>query len=294
MVTVVIPAHNEGQVIDRLLARLCAPGPHPGLAVVVVANGCTDNTVEVARSFGRGVRVVRIPEASKRLALVAGDNAATDFPRVYVDADVELGAADILALAAELRKPGVLAAGPERILELDGCPWTVRWYYDIWSRLPEVRQGLFGRGVVALSEVAHQRVAALPPLLADDLAASLSFGPQERSIAAGARVTCYPPRTLADLVRRRIRVLTGVAQIERTEHAPPSSARTRPADLLEIARTSPAAAPRLALFAAITVTARLAARRAVARADYSRWLRDDSSRTWRAGTGPEPTQAGRP
>lgn len=281
-------------MIDRLLTRLCEPGPCPDLSVIVIANGCTDNTVEVARSFGPGVRVVHIPEPSKRLALAAGDNAATDFPRVYVDADVELGAADILALAAELRKPGVLAAGPERILALDGCPRTVRWYYDIWSRLPEVRQGLFGRGVVALSEAAHRRLAELPPLLADDLAASLSFGPRERSIAAGARVTCYPPGTLADLLRRRIRALTGVAQIERTEHAPVSSARTRPADLLAIARTSPAAAPKLVIFAAITVAARLAARRVIGRADYSTWLRDDSSRARRAGPRPGPTQAARP
>ena len=72
--------------------------------------------------------------------------------------------------------------------------------------------------------------------------------------------------------------MTSVTQIERTDQAPESTARTSAADLMAIFRHNPATAPRLALFAAITVTARLAARRAIARGDYSTWLRDESSR----------------
>jgi glycosyltransferase involved in cell wall biosynthesis len=276
--TIVIPAHNEGQVIGRLLGRLGAEYPAAGHTVIVVANGCSDNTVEVARSFGPGVKVVSIPQASKHLALMAGDREARDFPRIYVDADVELGQADVRALEAELAQPGVLAAAPERVLVFDGCPWGVRWYYDIWLRLPQVREGLFARGVIAVSEEGHGRLAALPPLMADDLAASLSFGPAERRIAAGARAVCHAPKRTGDLLRRRIRAVTSVSQIERTEHAPPSSARTSAADLLAIVRRDPAATPRLALFAAVTIAARLAARRAIARGDYSTWLRDNSSR----------------
>lgn len=273
-----IPAHNEGLVIGRLLDRLLPAGQVSGLTIIVVANGCTDNTVEIASSFGPCVRVLSISTASKRLALAAGDRAATGFPRVYADADIEIGLADIAALDAELAKPGVLAAAPDRIYALRECPWPIRWYYDIWSRLPQVRGGLFGRGVIAVNEEGHRRLAALPALLADDLAASLSFDPSERSIATGARVICHPPRRLADLVRRRIRVAVGVAQIERSRQAPPSTARTRPADLLAILAASPVAAPRLALFVAVTIATRLAARRAVARGDYTTWLRDESSR----------------
>ncbi len=189
-----------------------------------------------------------------------------------------MAAADIHALATELRQPGVLAAAPERILVLDGCPWPVRWYYDIWSRLPEVRAGLFGRGVVAVSEEGHRRLAGLPPLLADDLAASLSFAPAERRIVPSARVTCYPPRTLAGFLHQRTRAFTGVAQVERTKCAPSSTARTKPADLLGMLRRGPSAAPKLALFVLVAIIARLRARRAIASGDYTTWLRDDSSR----------------
>lgn len=273
-----IPAHNEGQVIGRLLRGLLGGEQPADLNIIVIANDCADNTAEIAHSFGQRVRVLRLPVASKRLALSAGDKAATGFPRVYVDADVEVNAADIEALAAELRKPGVLAAAPERVLALEGCPWPVRWYYDIWSRLPEVRGGLFGRGVVAVSEEGHRRIAELPPLLADDLAASLAFTPDERRVVQGATVTCYPPRNLAGLLRQRIRAVTGVAQVERTEHAPSSTARTKPADLLSIFRHGPSTAPKLALFMIVAIIARLGARRAIASEDYTTWLRDDSSR----------------
>jgi hypothetical protein len=248
--------------------------------VIVVANGCTDDTAEVAASFGPSVRVVSIPVPSKREALLAGDRAARDFPRIYVDADVELRAGDIQALEAALRQPGALAAGPDRVLALAGSPWLVRSYYDVWTRLPEVRSGLFGRGVIGLSEVGHARVASLPPLLADDLAASLVFAPDERVIVPGARVIIHPPRTAGDLIRRRIRATMGVTQVEQeqAEGAPGSTARTQPADLLTIIGRSPRMALHAGVFMAVAVLARLGARRAVRRRDYSKWLRDESSR----------------
>lgn len=294
MVSVIIPAHNEARVIGRLLSQLAPTAAPPGqpddLDVIVVANGCTDDTAEVAASFGLPVRVVSIAVASKRAALVAGDEAALGFPRIYADADVEVGTEDMRALCAALLRPGVLAVAPERELALTDRTWLVRWYYDVWTRLPEVRQGLFGRGVVGVSEAGHKRIASLPPLLGDDLAASLSFTPQERVIVPGTRVVVHPPRTVADLLRRRVRAAVVVTEIERVQAggvrigaAPDLSARTRPTDLLAIARSGPGMAARVAVFAAVAVIARARARRAVARGDFSTWLRDESSRALACG-----------
>jgi glycosyltransferase involved in cell wall biosynthesis len=278
MTTVVVPAHNESQVIGRLLGQLVTAAPPGELNVIVVANGCTDDTAEVAASFGPSVRVLSIPVASKHEALVAADRATRDFPRIYVDADVELRTEDVRALVAALREPGVLAAAPERVLALAGRPWPVRWFYDVWTRLPEVRQGLWGRGVIAVDESGQERISRLPPLLGDDLAASLIFAPHERSIVPNARVIVHTPRTFADLLRRRIRAVTGTAQIERAQEAPASTARTQISDLTTIIHTEPRMAPRVAFFLSIALLARLRAHRAVASGDYSTWLRDESSR----------------
>ncbi len=249
------------------------------LDIIVVANGCTDNTVKVAKTFGPVVRVLSIPVASKREALAAGNRAARGFPRLYVDADVEFAAKDARALAEALGRPGVLGAAPERTHAMAGRSWLVRWYYDIWARLPEVQRGLFGRGVVGVSAAGYQRIAHLPPLLADDLAASLAFSQAERVIVPDAHVIVHPPRAFADLLRSRTRVAMGVDQIEQAEDAPSSTARTRPADLLRIACRNPRLAPRAVLFLAVAMLARRRARRVTAHSGYSAWLRDNSSRT---------------
>src|SRR6478735_2382051 len=55
VVSVVIPAHNEAQVIEPNLRALLA-GVEPGaFEVVVVCNGCTDATADIARRVD-GVR----------------------------------------------------------------------------------------------------------------------------------------------------------------------------------------------------------------------------------------------
>jgi glycosyltransferase involved in cell wall biosynthesis len=276
--TVIVPAHNEARVIGRLLDRLVG-GAIPGeLDVIVVANGCTDNTAEVAAARAPMVRVVSIATPSKREALVAGDQVAHAFPRIYVDADVELGTDDVRALSAALRQPHVLAVGPTRTLAVADSPRLVRWYYDVWSRLPEVRTGLFGRGVIGLNSAGHARIAALPPLLADDLGWSLAFSAAERAVVPEARVVVHTPRTASDLLRRRIRAATGVTQLEGAEGAPRSSARTRPSDLLAIARREPLLAPRVLVFAAVAMAARWRSNKTARRGDFSTWLRDESSR----------------
>src|SRR6266571_3880057 len=267
--TVVIPAHNEGRVIRRLLEQLIN-GANPGeMDIIVVANGCTDDTAEVAASFGPAVRVLTLPVASKHEALAAGDRAAAGFPRIYVDADVELRVDDVRALAAAPRREQVMT----------GRPWQVRWYYEVWTLLPGVQRGLWGRGAIAVNEAGYQRLVGLPPLQADDLATSLMFEPHETVLVHGARVISHPPMTFADLLCRRARCVTGVAQIELMRDLDASADRTRISDLIAVTRHRPGMLLRVGYFLSVAVFARLRASRARARGDYVTWLRDESSRT---------------
>lgn len=214
---------------------------------------------------------------NKHRALRLGDAHATEFPRLYVDADVELSAADVRVLAKALEEPGVHAAAPARRTPLDGCPWTVRWYYEIWEQLPVVRDGLFGRGVIALTAEGHKRIAGLPELMGDDLAASLSFAANERRVVEAASVTVHPPRTLGDLLKRRTRSMTVTTQAAAQTDLP--SSRTSSGDLKTLLREAPLRnGPRVAWFVTVTLIARRRSRRAVKAGDFTTWLRDESSR----------------
>src|SRR3954467_3664021 len=87
--SIVIPAHDEGAVLGRLLDGIAPLGDDHD--VLVVANGCTDDTADVVRARS-WCRLVEIAEASKIAALNAGDAAARTFPRIYLDADVTVSA----------------------------------------------------------------------------------------------------------------------------------------------------------------------------------------------------------
>ncbi|MCW2759329.1 MAG: glycosyl transferase [Nocardioidaceae bacterium] len=272
----VIPAHDEARTIARTLAAL-RDGAPDDLEVVVVCNGCTDDTATVARSVVPPVQVLEIVEASKAAAVIAGNAAASGFPRVHLDADVELRGSSVQLLAASLGD-GVLATAPRREVPRTGCSIWVRAYYDVWEALPQVRAGLFGRGVLVLSEEGQRRVSALPTLMSDDLAVSEVFEAHERRVVDQASVVVHPPRTLGDLLRRRVRVSTGNAQaddagIRRSESV------TSPEVLVRMVVREPRLLVRMPVFLAVAVVARLRSRRAVRAGDFSTWQRDESSRS---------------
>jgi hypothetical protein len=284
VISVVIPAHNESAVIGRLLKGLLADARPGEFDIVVVANGCTDDTHEVAAGFGPAVTVLSTPVPSKSLALRLGDEQAAGFPRLYVDADVELDTAGARELVAALAEPGVLAVAPEREMVLAGRPLVVRWYYEFWQDLPVVRAGLFGRGVIGVNEAGKQRLGQIPEVLGDDLAASVAFEPSEKRVVAQARVRVHGPRTAADLVRRRTRSVVSTEQLA-TAHqfsvrsSAASQARTGRADLLDVVRRRPWMALRLPVFLGVTAVARQRSGRRLAAGDFTTWDRDESSRT---------------
>jgi glycosyltransferase involved in cell wall biosynthesis len=270
---VVIAAHNEAAVLGRCLRGLL-DGVTPGeFEVVVVANGCTDDTAGVARAVP-GVTVLELPVASKPAALNAGDAAATAFPRIYLDADITLRAADVRALAGALDGPGVLAAAPRRVLDTGGRPLLVRAYFAVNGRLPAFRGSLFGRGAVAVSAVGRARFDVFPDVVADDLFLDSLFGAAEkREVEAVTSVVATPRRT-ADLLRRLRRVRAGNAALRVVDD------QVRPARraswLVDVVLPRPWLFPAGVCYAALSLVAGLGARRSASRGV---WGRDESSRT---------------
>ena len=277
LASVVIPAHNEAATIGRSLGVLHRGADGVELDVVVVCNGCSDTTAQVARRADPCAQVIEIARPSKAEAVRVGNATARVFPRVHLDADVELDGASLLALLEPLRDGRALATAPRRSISREGCSVWVSWYYDVWEALPQVESALFGRGVVALTEAAQVRVAALAPMMSDDLAMSETFTATERLVVHDSVAVVHAPRTLRDLVRRRVRVVTGNVQADRIGVRRPGS-RTRLRILAALAVARPGLALRLPVFLAVTLVATVRARRAVRAGDFTTWQRDESSR----------------
>ncbi|MEU7865994.1 glycosyltransferase [Dactylosporangium sp. NPDC049140] len=217
LVSIVVPAHNEAAVIGANLRRLLE-GTAPGeFDVIVVANACGDRTAEVAAEAG--VRVLETSIPGKVPALRLGDEACRTFPRIYLDADVELTADSVRALVRACERPGVLACAPVPELDLARVGRLVRRVHRVHDRLIAPMRALAGVGVYVLTEAGHARVFPMPDVIADDGWVHASFGPDERVVVAEARSLVRPARTVKAHLNRRVRVRRGNRQLAGLQRA---------------------------------------------------------------------------
>ncbi len=87
MISVVIPAHNEERYLGRTLEALRRQN-YGWFEVIVVANGCTDRTVDVAR--GQCQRLIVLSQKSLGVARNLGARMARGDLLVFLDADTTL------------------------------------------------------------------------------------------------------------------------------------------------------------------------------------------------------------
>lgn len=271
--SVVVPAWNEAAVITRCLHGLIQDASPGELEVVVVCNGCTDDTATLAARFGPPVRVLETPVGSKAHALNLGNAAATFFPRVYVDADVELDTAALRALAAPLKSGSAMAVAPAGRLDLTGTSRLVRAYCRVWAALPQSRNGLMGRGVYALSKAGHERLGGFPDVIADDLLVHRVFRPPDGVTVHEVVARPHAARTVRELVRRKTRVFAGNRQLVTSGLTTDEGGRLRA--LLAAVRWDPGALPGVPIYLAVNSLAKVGARMG---RGSSIWLREDASR----------------
>src|SRR5437899_400561 len=86
-ISVIIPAHNEQDYLGRTLDSLKRQN-YPRFEVIVVANGCTDATAEVARDHCD--RLIDLSQKSLGVARNLGARMAKGEILVFLDADTRL------------------------------------------------------------------------------------------------------------------------------------------------------------------------------------------------------------
>jgi glycosyltransferase involved in cell wall biosynthesis len=276
--SVVIPAHNEAAAIRRCLDALFS-GIDPGeLDVVVVCNGCTDATAELARGSGYPVRVLELARGSKPAALRAGDLAALGFPRIYLDADVLLHGSAARRLCERLRA-GAVAVRPPIDYDADRSTRLVHHYYRARTRIPAVHRALWGAGVYGLSEAGRSRFEEYPDLTGDDLWVDRHFARGEVEVISCRPVRVVAPRRAADLLRVLRRTYRGKGESMpafRTEGQVSGTTSSTVGDLVRLVATRPTSTLDAVVYGGFALAGRVALK--TAGDGGSGWERDESSR----------------
>lgn len=218
--TVIIPAHNEAAVIGRTLRSFLAEAPSNAVPdVLVIANGCTDDTAVEARRASPDAKVIELTIGSKSLAINTGLRQTRAYPVIILDGDIVISFNALQALAQALREPGVMAASPGARLVLDGSDKWVTAFYRAWIAHDYLQSGVGGSGVYGLSEIGARQLGELPPIIADDTYVRRTFPlSQQRRVqedAAGRPVfsVVRAPQRIANLLNCEARWHSGNVQL---------------------------------------------------------------------------------
>lgn len=268
---VIVPAHDEEAVIARTLEKLRPVAASGTVDVLVVCNGCSDATADIARRYP-GVTVLEIETASKVAAMNVGDRATGRWPRLYLDADIQIEPEAVAAVLHELSiDGGPLAARPASVEDVHDATFPVRAYYRARARIPETGVRLWGAGGYAVSEAGHARFERFPDIVNDDSWIHQLFADEEKAVLDTPPMLVRVPRTtkalLAVITRhRRGQLDLGVSLSEQ------SAQRARA--ILHSAK-GPRSAVDAFCYAALTQISRVRSRRT----DATQWSRDPSTRT---------------
>ena len=216
--SIVVPAHNEATVIAACLDALLAAQTDVPVQVIVVANGCRDETADIAREYtdkftdkGWRLNVLDLPQGGKPNALNQGDDAALFANRIYLDADVTVQPDMLRDLATVLNVPEPrYASGTLNIVAPDN--FFSRAYARIWRKVPFMAQGVPGCGLFAVNAAGRERWAEFPEIISDDTYVRLQFDASER-VAVPAGYDWPVVAGLGNLIKVRARQDRGVAEV---------------------------------------------------------------------------------
>jgi glycosyltransferase involved in cell wall biosynthesis len=179
LVEVILPCLNEERALPWVLSRVPS-----GIGVIVVDNGSTDRSVEIAADFG--ARVVDADLRGYGAACHAGLLAASAPVVAVMDADASLDPAQLERVVGPVvSATSDLVLGSRRPVESGAQPWHLRWANRALTDRIERRTG------VRLHDLGPVRAARRAALLGLGLLDRRSGYPAEtvvRAADAGWRI----------------------------------------------------------------------------------------------------------
>ncbi len=137
MISVVIPVRNGAAHLRRCMSSIKANVPPADrVEIVVVDNGSSDESAEIARGFG--ARVISLPDLKVGACRNAGAAAAGGGILAFIDADNEIAPGWLQTCVSAFQDQQLGAAGCQYRTP-DGATWVQRIYDTLRARTTERR-----------------------------------------------------------------------------------------------------------------------------------------------------------
>jgi glycosyltransferase involved in cell wall biosynthesis len=216
MATVIVPAHNEANVIGRCLDSIIH---QPGVNKIIVAcNGCSDGTYDtVVNRYGKYDNLICLDLAkpSKTNAINEAESYIESYPVFYIDADTRLSEGAIAIVADAMPKLKLELAAPTPVVDTSNSSWLVRQYYNVWLKLPYVKDGVIATCSFVVSEQGRKRFGQFPDVISDDGYIRCQFERAEIGNIPGAEIRIMAPRDVVSLIKIKTRARLGNMQLNR-------------------------------------------------------------------------------
>jgi glycosyltransferase involved in cell wall biosynthesis len=220
-VSVILAVHNGERYLARKLDSILAL-TYPGekREILVVSDGSTDRTDSIAASYAqRGVRLLRVGQGGKALALNAGIAGSRHEVLVFTDVRQTLAPDSLALLVENLSDPAVGAASGELVIRKgnssEEASVGLYWRYEVWirRRLSAI-DSIFG-ATGAYYALRREHAVPIPAnTLLDDVYLPLAAFFRGYRLVLDSRVHMFDePTRLDDEFWRKVRTLAGNYQV---------------------------------------------------------------------------------
>lgn len=220
-VTVILPVHNGAAFLGPKLESLLAQDyPRELVEILVVSDGSTDATADLARSWShRGVRLISRPRGGKAAAVNSAVEQARGDILFFTDVRQRLDSQALRHLVSNFADPTVGAVTGEMVLtrgsESEQENLDLYWRYEIWARRRHSEIDSVFNATGCIYAIRRELVSPIPAdTLSDDAVIPL------RAFFRGYRVVFDPaakafdfPAVAGTEFRRRWRNLAGLWQV---------------------------------------------------------------------------------
>ena len=274
MLTVIIPAYNEEKCIERTLSELTSFSSLE-VEVIVLPNGCMDNTAEFVKAKFPSFKVVELDTGSKILAINKGLEIA-QFEHVLVqDADVIINTESVTSILKFIENEEYLFASPNTKIVQDGSLLT-NMYYSFLKLTPAYLVGMVNSGAYLISPQARCILGKFPQVIADDGYVKGTLGTANLTMIPSCYSVVMSPRTIWSLIKIKTRSKLGNMELKKKFTSPTTGGNSF-SSLFKIAIKEKALFQFL-VYAMVISIATFRAKLQIKKLKTIKWERDESTR----------------